>query len=66
MFYCYQIIKLNVIKYFEKVYERVNERSGEVLDKSNDRDFNATSFFSTLYTTLPHNLIKDKLIDLIE
>ena len=22
--------------------------------------------FSTLYTTLPHNLIKDKLIDLIE
>ena len=23
-------------------------------------------FFSTLYTTLPHNLIKDKLIDLIE
>ena len=34
------------------------------------RDFNATSLstydFSTLYTTLPHNLIKDKLIDLIE
>ena len=33
-------------------------------------DFNATSLstydFSTLYTTLPHNLIKDKLIDLIE
>ena len=32
--------------------------------------FNATSLstydFSTLYTTLPHNLIKDKLIDLIE
>ena len=22
--------------------------------------------FSTLYTTLPHNLIKDKLIDIIE
>ena len=22
--------------------------------------------FSTLYTTLPHNLIKDKLIDLVE
>ena len=22
--------------------------------------------FSTLYTTLPHNLIKDKLVDLIE
>ena len=34
------------------------------------RDFNATSMstydFATLYTTLPHNLIKDKLIDLIE
>ena len=34
------------------------------------RDFNATSLstydFSTLYTTLPHDLIKDKLIDLIE
>ena len=33
-------------------------------------DFNATSLFtydfSTLYTTLPHNLIKDTLIDLIE
>ena len=24
------------------------------------------SDFSTLYTTLPHNLIKDKLVDLIE
>ena len=33
-------------------------------------DFNATSLstydFSTLYTTLPHNLIKDKLIEIIE
>ena len=33
-------------------------------------DFNATSLstydFSILYTSLPHNLIKDKLIDLIE
>ena len=32
--------------------------------------FNATSLytydFSTLYTSLPHNLIKDKLIDLIQ
>ena len=40
------------------------------LDKLKTRDFNATSLptydFSTLYTTLPHNLIKDKLIDLIE
>ena len=46
------------------------KNSGEVLDKLKARDFNATSLstydFSTLYTTLPHNLIEDKLIDLIE
>ena len=44
--------------------------SGEILDKLKARDFNATSSstydFSTLYITLPHNLIKDTLIDLIE
>ena len=34
--------------------------SGEMLDKLKARDF------STLYATLPRNLIKDKLIDLIE
>ena len=59
------------------VYERSGKNlfwsiknSGEILDKLKARDFNATSLstydFSTLYTTLPHNLIKDKLIDLIE
>ena len=41
-----------------------------LLDKLKARYSNATSLstynFSTLYTTLPHNLIKDKLIDLIE
>ena len=40
------------------------------IHKLKARDFNATSLsthdFSTLYTTLPHNLIKDKLTDLIE
>ena len=68
----------HVIKYCEKVYERsgknlfwsIKKKSGEILDKCKARDFNATSLstydFSTLYTTLPHNLIKDKLIDLIE
>ena len=67
----------HVIKYFEKVYERSSKtlfwsirNSGEILDKLKVRDFNATSLstyeFSTLYTTLPHNLVKDKLIDLIE
>ena len=59
------------------VYERSGKNlfwsiknSGEILDKLKARDFNATSLstydFSTLYTTLPHNLIKDNLIDLIE
>ena len=59
------------------MYERLGKnlfwsvkKSGEVLDKLKARDSNATSLptyvFSTLYTTLPHNLIKDQLIDLIE
>ena len=46
------------------------KNSGEILDKLKARDFNATSLstydFSTFYTTLPHNLIKNELIDLIE
>ena len=44
--------------------------SGEVLDKLKARDFNATGLspcdLSALYTTLPNNLIKDKLNDLNE
>ena len=65
------------MKNCEKVYERSCKNlfwsiknSGEILDKLKARDFNATSLsaydFSTLYTTSPHNLIKDKLIYLIE
>ena len=46
------------------------KNSGEVLNKQKDICYQATSLstcdFSTLYTTLPHNLIKEKLIDLIE
>ena len=46
------------------------KNSGEVLSKLKDKGYQATSLstydFSTLYTTLPHNLIKEKLIDLIE
>ena len=46
------------------------KNSGEVLSKLKDLGYQATSLstydFSTLYTTLPHNLIKEKLIDLIE
>ena len=74
---CLTAVKKHVNKYCEKVYERSSKNlfwsvknSGEILDKLKARDFNATSLstndFSTLYTTLPHNLIKDKLIDLIE
>ena len=46
------------------------KNSVEVLNKLKSRGFRATSLstydFSTLYTTLPHNLIKEKLINLIE
>ena len=74
---CLPAVKKHVIKYCEKVKERSGKNlfwsiknSGEILDKLKARDFNATSLstydFSTLYTTLPHNLIKDKLIDLTE
>ena len=46
------------------------KNSGEVLSKLKCRGFRVTSLstydFSTLYTTLPHNLIKEKLLDLIE
>ena len=52
-----------------KTYFGLLKNSGEIVDKLKARDFNATSLstydFFTLYTTLPHNLIKDKLIDLI-
>ena len=48
----------------------LQQNSGEVLNKLKSRGFRATSLstydFSTLYTTLPHNLIKEKLINLIE
>ena len=74
---CFTTIKKHVIKYCEKVYERSGKNlfwsiknSCEVLNKLKSRGFRASSLstydFSTLYTTLPHNLIKDKLVDLIE
>ena len=67
----------HVIKYCKEVYERLDKNLfwsiknlGEVLDKLKARDFNATYLStydcSTLNTTLPHNLITDKLIGLIE
>ena len=47
------------------------KHSGEILDKLKAREISMRPFcllmiLSTLYTTLTHNLIKDKLIDLIE
>ena len=46
------------------------KNSGEVLCKLESRGFRATSLstytFSTLYTSLPHNLIKEKNLDVIE
>ena len=74
---CLTAVKKHVIKNCEKVYERSGKNlfwsiknSSEILDKLEATDFNATSLstydFSNLYTTLPHDLIKDKLIDLIE
>ena len=48
----------------------VYEYSGEILYKLKASDLNATTLpiydFSTLYTALPYNLIKDKLINFIE
>ena len=74
---CLTTIKNHVIKYCEKVYERSDKslfwsikNSCEVLNKLKSRGSYASSLstndFSTLYTTLPHNLIKDKLVDLIK
>ena len=74
---CLTAVKNHVIRYCEKVYERSGKNlfwsiknSGEVLNKLKSRGLRATSLstydFSTLYTTLPHNLIKEKLINLIE
>ena len=74
---CLTTIKAEVMKYCETVYERSGENmfwpiknSGEVLSKLKDIGYQATSLptydFSTLYTSLPHNLMKEKLLALIE
>ena len=74
---CLIAIKSHVIRYCETVYETSNKNlfwsiknSSEVLSKLKCRGFRTTSLstydFSTLYTTLPHNLIKEKILDLIE
>ena len=74
---CLTAIKNHVIKYCTTVSERNGKKivlpikkSGEILSKLKSRDFLAyglsTYDFSTLYTTLPHNLIKENLAELIE
>ena len=74
---CLTAIKNHVIKYCTKNYERNDKKlfwsiknSGEILNKLKSRGFLASSLstydFSTLYTTLPCNLIKEKLTELIE
>ena len=74
---CLTAIKKHVIKYCDKVFERSGRNlfwsiktSNEVLNKLKSRQFRAFSLssydFSTLYTKPSHNLIKEKLNDLIE
>ena len=51
-------------------YVLAYKKSGKVRSKLKDIGYQATSLstydFSTLYTTLPHNLIKEQFLDLIE
>ena len=69
---CLTAIKIHIIRYErsgKKMFWSIRN-STEVLDKLKTRGFRAFSLstynFSTLYTTLPHNSIKKKLINLIE
>ena len=74
---CLTAIKNHLIKYCTTVYGRNCKKlfwsiknSGEILNKLKSKGFLASSLstydFSTLYTTLPHNLIKEKLTELSE
>ena len=73
---CLTAVKKHWIRYYDTVYERdgINyfwsiTNSNDVLNKFKSKNFQASKLstydFPTLYTTLPHHLIKDKLIDLI-
>ena len=68
---CLTAIKSHVIRYYETVYKTSNKNwfwsiknSREVRSKLKCRGFRVTSLsaydFSTMYTTLPHNLNKEK------
>ena len=74
---CLTKIKEHVKLYCDKAYQNsgINlfwsiKNSNEVLNKLQNKRYLATSIstydFSTLYTTLPHDLIKEKLINLIQ
>ena len=74
---CLIAINNHIIKYCTTVYERNGKNlfwsiknSGKILNKLKSRGFLASGLsaydFSTLYTTLPHNLIKEQLTELIE
>ena len=68
---CLTAVKKHWIRYYDTVYERdgINffwsiKNSDDVLNKFKSKNFQASKLstynFSTLYTTLPHHLIKDK------
>ncbi len=70
-------VKDHVVKYCDATFRNSNinyfwsiKNSGEVIDKIKSRNFQASEVstfdFSTLYTSLPHNLIKSKLHSLIK
>ena len=74
---CLTAIENHVIKYCTTVYERNGKdlfwsikNSGEILNKLKSIGFLASSLSTydspSLYTTLPHNLIKEKITELIE
>ena len=74
---CLTAIKNHWIKYCENTYERegINyfwslKNATEILNKLITKGFQASTIsaydFSMLYTTLPHNLIRNQLVDLIE
>ena len=74
---CLTAVKNHWIRYYDTVYERdgINyfwsiKNSNDVLNKFKSKNFQASKLstydFATLYTTLPHHLLKDKLTDLID
>ena len=58
------------LKGLEKIFFGSTKNSCEIINKLKSQGFLASSLstydFSTLYTTLSHDFIKDKLVDLIE